>query len=1025
MPEKIGMESVLNMGDFLKGLNQYLDGIEKMDTTTTKKGGTMSAVLGGIGKVAAGVMAAGVAVGAAAIAGIGLVIKSTLPLASDFQSQLVGLQLAASQSGLSFDDLHDAALQVGGDTRLLGVSATGAADAMTGLFKAGLSATEIFGDVNAYMKEGAELGGALRASIDLAAATELDMVQASDLAAIALATFGGELETEEERANFVTAAMDNLVKAADASVASVSDLAAGLASVGPVAAQFGWGVADVNNALALLSTRGIAGSEAGTALRAMMTNMMRPTADVKDALAALNVELYNTDGTMKALPEIMGQIEKGFVGMTEEQRNQYVQTIAGTYGMKAMNTLLTEGVEGWDAMAAATAAATGIQAQAEARANTFTGRMEALQGQIETLKIGIGEAFLPVAQKLMGVFSEIVEEHGPAISAAFSAIGKWLGEKLPDAIGTAVTWFGENLPRAIGAVKEAIAWVTDAIGEFQRGFAWATSEGMGPFAAGLTGIAEILDNFLSEETMERVWDFVDWARTAANFIAENLTPVLAGFGAMIAAVVIPAFISWAAAAIPAAIATAVALAPIVLTVAAIGAAVGLLVAAWQKDWGGIRTTLTAFWEETAKPAFEALKVWFTEVLPVALATIRDWFVTTWGNITAAVTDAWKKAVEIFEDVKKWFTVTMPAAIWNAWETVKRTVADAIEAVRTTISGVLAAIRAAWMTAWYAITDFLREAWETMRTIFVTALILILDIFGIKLEDLIGLWRLTWDAVTAWLSAAWQTIKTTVETVFTAVSDWLAGALAFMLKGWGIVWDLISEKATMIWGMIQTTVETIFTAIRDWLEEKLGELSTAWSIVWDAISTKASEIWEAIKTVVGDAIQAVWKSITDMYDKIKSAITKPLDDARQAVRDTIGDWISLGKDMIMGIASGIRDKAQDVINSIKDAIIAAIKRAKALIGAFSPSRVFMDIGGSMMEGLAFGVAKTAAIPIAVTSEVMHRVSAPALWQRPAMTMPASTSSTVNVDMGGVSIYDQMSAAVFEARVRQIMASSVGG
>ena len=130
-------------------------------------------------------------------------------------------------------------------------------------------------------------------------------------------------------------------------------------------------------------------------------------------------------------------------------------------------------------------------------------------------------------------------------------------------------------------------------------------------------------------------------------------------------------------------------------------------------------------------------------------------------------------------------------------------------------------------------------------------------------------------------------------------------------------------------------------------------------------------------------------------------------------------------MVRGIASGIRDKAMDVINSIVKAIKDAIKRARQVIAGFSPSRVFMDIGASMMEGLAPGVARTAAIPIAVTSEVMHRVSAPALFQRPAMTMPVSSSSTVNVAMGGVSIYDQMSAAVFEARVRQIMASSVGG
>ena len=130
----------------------------------------------------AGTAALGIGLGAAtaAVGGFAAVTRKTLPMASDFQSQLADLKIAAGDSGMGFQELHDAALAVGGDTRLVGVSASGAADSLTGLYKAGLSTTEIFGDVNAYMEEGAQLGGALRAAIDLAAASELDMVQASE-----------------------------------------------------------------------------------------------------------------------------------------------------------------------------------------------------------------------------------------------------------------------------------------------------------------------------------------------------------------------------------------------------------------------------------------------------------------------------------------------------------------------------------------------------------------------------------------------------------------------------------------------------------------------------------------------------------------------------------------------------------------------------------------------------------------------------------------------------------------------------
>ena len=51
--------------------------------------------------------------------------KETVKLAADFESQMAVLSIAAKSSGMSFDELHDAAIAVGGDTRLLGVSATG------------------------------------------------------------------------------------------------------------------------------------------------------------------------------------------------------------------------------------------------------------------------------------------------------------------------------------------------------------------------------------------------------------------------------------------------------------------------------------------------------------------------------------------------------------------------------------------------------------------------------------------------------------------------------------------------------------------------------------------------------------------------------------------------------------------------------------------------------------------------------------------------------------------------------------
>ncbi len=448
--EKLDLEvAVEGFRGFLRKQSQMDDAIEK---TGNKWGG-----LGRLAKGAAGILAgvgvaAFAAVAAAAIAASVAIVKiglDSLEMASDFQSALVDVQLAAKDTGLSVDELGEAALKVGADTSLVGVSASGAAEAMSGLFKAGLTGVEVFGDLNGFMNETAELGGALRASIDLAAASELDMVAASELAAITLASFGGELETAEERSEFVNFALNNLVQTADASVASVGDLAAALVNVGPVAQAGGFSIQEVNAALGILSSRGITGAEAGTALKSMLLNITRPTDAVTATLTRLGVKLFDSTGTMKDMRTIIGDLEGSLSGLTQEQRNAAVVTLAGSFGQSAMNSLLAEGVEGWDEMTEATANASTIQEIAAAKTDTYAGKLEALEGVVETLKIRIGQELLPIAEDLAEWAAVFAEENGPALQAIFERIAEFIKENLPPVLEFLVDVFSQRLPEAI------------------------------------------------------------------------------------------------------------------------------------------------------------------------------------------------------------------------------------------------------------------------------------------------------------------------------------------------------------------------------------------------------------------------------------------------------------------------------------------------------------------------------------------------------------------------------------------------
>ena len=156
----------------------------------------------------------GMALSAMAVAGV-VAIKSMVSEAIAFESQAALMAVASGETGDAFTELAAAAIQVGGDTKLVGVSASGAAESITELYKAGFTTSQIFGDLNGYMAKSAQLGGVLRASIDLAAASELNMAQGSEVLAVAMKTFGISTAGASDLA-------DNFVQTADASVASVS-----------------------------------------------------------------------------------------------------------------------------------------------------------------------------------------------------------------------------------------------------------------------------------------------------------------------------------------------------------------------------------------------------------------------------------------------------------------------------------------------------------------------------------------------------------------------------------------------------------------------------------------------------------------------------------------------------------------------------------------------------------------------------------------------------------------------------------
>ena len=510
------------IGADLTGLNS---GLKTAGRGLDGFAGKVTGLAGGIVKT----LGRAAAVGGAAIAGLGVAAAKQ---AGDFEASVNLMGVAATGAAIPLEDLRSAALAVGEDANLVGIDAMEASDAITVLLKSGMDAADVFGNLQGYLAGTAELGGALRASVDLAAASDLEFAESADAVSVALATFG-------RPATDAVRIADNFVGAADASVAEVSDLTAAFVNFGPTANQFGWKLEDVNTALALLSQRGIRGGEAGTALKSMMTNMMRQTGDTVGTLEKLNITLYDQEGQMRTMPDILGQLERALAGVSEEQRNAAIQTIFGTYGMKAASSLLEEGTEGWEEMEGAIGEAASAQQIAGKRTEGFYGALEILKGTIQTFMI---EAGTPLIENFLTPGVRMLTD---LISAAReSGVIERLGEKFEQ--------LGKNL---FGTPEEIITSpeVGILIQPAQEGLLerWAekikTAFGLMREGDWRTVVEPIIDGVPAFETMMALFDRIesvpeDLAATALKFgalalaigpvvtIASQLVTALAAIG---------------------------------------------------------------------------------------------------------------------------------------------------------------------------------------------------------------------------------------------------------------------------------------------------------------------------------------------------------------------------------------------------------------------------------------------------------------------------------------------------------------
>jgi TP901 family phage tail tape measure protein len=324
-----------------------------------------------------------------------------LTTAAEFEKSMNKVRAVTGATGRDFDAMQEQAKELGRTTQF---SASQAADGMSFLAMAGFEANEIVSSMPAVL--------------NLAAAGQVELAQAADIASNIMSGYG--MTTEQ-----LGHAVDVMAKTFTSANTDISQLGDAMKYVGPVAASAGVQFEEVAAAIGLLGNAGIQGSMAGTTLRGAISALVGPGNKAANVMRKLGLDVTTADGKLRPLNQIIEQLAKS--GATTAD----FMAIFGQRAGPGMAALVSQGA---DALRNLTGELENSGGTAQEIADI---QMEGLSGAMLRLKSAFEGAMIALADSgLLTTATSLVE----GLASAFGVLADFVGG-LPKPIGAAALAF--------------------------------------------------------------------------------------------------------------------------------------------------------------------------------------------------------------------------------------------------------------------------------------------------------------------------------------------------------------------------------------------------------------------------------------------------------------------------------------------------------------------------------------------------------------------------------------------------------
>ena len=396
------------------------------------------------------------------LAGIGAAAVKTT---TDFQAGMSEVQAISGATGKDLELLTEKAKEMGSTTKF---SASDSADALKYMAMAGWKTQDM-------------LKG-LPAILNLAAAGGTDLAVTSDIVTDGMTAMGISIDDAGGFVDIMAATCSN----ANTNIELMGET---LKYVGPVAGALGISMDDLSLAIGLMGNAGLKGSQAGTSLRAGLTNLIKPTEQMEKAMKKYGVEVVKTEsgsvdflGTMENLRSTLG-------GLDETTQAAALSTIFGKEAMSGWASIVNASEADFNKLSDAILESAGSAEKMSATMqDNLKGSIDNMKSAFEGFLIVIGEKLTPIIRDIVDNISKMFtwfNNLNPAVQDVVIAFGGLLASvgplllifgnliifavNLGTAIGTLTTFFGAGgagagiLSAAIGALSGPIGIAIGAI----------------------------------------------------------------------------------------------------------------------------------------------------------------------------------------------------------------------------------------------------------------------------------------------------------------------------------------------------------------------------------------------------------------------------------------------------------------------------------------------------------------------------------------------------------------------------------